>query len=561
MKPKKSVRGSTAATRRCAIYTRKSSEEGLEQSFNSLHAQREACEAYICSQAGEGWILLPQAYDDGGFSGGNMERPALRQLMADVEAGKIDVIVVYKVDRLTRSLMDFARIVERLDEKNVSFVSVTQAFNTTSSMGRLTLNVLLSFAQFEREVTGERIRDKIAASKARGMWMGGGVPLGYDLHERKLLVNEAEAEQVRDIYARYLRLASVPALARELDRDGVRSKSRTTQGGRQIGGRKVVCGALYHMLQNRLYTGEIAHRGEIFAGEHHAIVDRDLFDLVQTKLAGNRRSHAARPVRAASCPLTGIIHDTEGVPMSPSFGYGRGKKIYRYYVSASVLPGRSYTPGRPDILRRVPAAPIEAMIIERIARLVQRGAPLDWSEAAHILKRVEIRERSVHFLLDVTASLEPHEAPDAATARLQGRMEIGDAIILEAAHTFRLICDLTPLLRGGRSWSRKAEGGSIAAARSSDPALLTCLKTSHAALEKHNASPLHPDHHVHAQAAIDQRGRRMMNLGLLAPDLQRAILENRAPAGLTANKILSMDLPLGWADQRRVLESLTERQS
>ena len=273
MKPRKPRDSSPSATLRCAIYTRKSSEEGLEQSFNSLHAQREA---YICSQAGEGWILHAQAYDDGGFSGGNMERPGLAQLLADVEAGKIDAILVYKVDRLTRSLMDFARIVERLDERNVSFVSVTQAFNTTSSMGRLTLNMLLSFAQFEREVTGERIRDKIAASKARGMWMGGGVPLGYDLCDRKLTVNEAEADQGRDIYLRHLRLGSVPALAKELHREGIRSKRRTTQAGKQIGGSRIVCGALYHMLQNRLYIGEIAHRGEIHAGEHASIVERDM---------------------------------------------------------------------------------------------------------------------------------------------------------------------------------------------------------------------------------------------------------------------------------------------
>ena len=481
-----------------------------------------------------------------------MERPALRRLITDLEAGKIDVIVVYKVDRLTRSLMDFARIVERLDKQNVSFVSVTQAFNTTSSMGRLTLNVLLSFAQFEREVTGERIRDKIAASKARGMWMGGGVPLGYDLHERKLLVNNDEADQVRDIYARYRRLGSVPALARELDRDGIRSKRRTTQGGRQIGGSRIVCGALYHMLQNRLYIGEIAHRGEIHAGEHAAILAREIFDAVQSKLAGNRRCHATRPVRAASCPLTGLIYDAEGVPMSPSFGYGRGKKIYRYYVSASVLPGRGHSPERNDIVRRVAAAPLEAMIGQRIARLNKCVAPLAWDEAKLMLNRVEIRERSVHLLLNGTPLLDPHEVLDIAAIRLQTRVEKGDVIVVQSDHKVRMICDWTPLFHGGRRWSHRTVDGSVAASPQVDPGLAACLKAAHVMLEKQNASPLRPDDHSSAQAASDQRGRRKMNLGLLAPDLQRAILENRAPSGLTANKILSMDLPIAWVDQRQL---------
>jgi len=247
------------------------------------------------SQAGEGWVLIPTAYEDGGFSGGNMERPALTRLLADLDAGKIDVILVYKVDRLTRSLMDFARIVERLDARGVSFVSVTQAFNTTSSMGRLTLNVLLSFAQFEREVTGERIRDKISASKAKGIFMGGGIALGYDLGERRLFVNETEAETVRHIFTRYVALSSVPALAQELHRDGIRSKRRTTSAGNEVGGARIRLGALYYMLQNRLYLGEIVHRDEVHRGEHEAIVPCELFEAAQAKLAENRRQHRDRP--------------------------------------------------------------------------------------------------------------------------------------------------------------------------------------------------------------------------------------------------------------------------
>jgi DNA invertase Pin-like site-specific DNA recombinase len=255
---------------RCAIYTRKSSDEGLEQEFNSLDAQREACEAYITSQRHAGWVAVPDMYDDGGLSGGTMERPALRRLLIDIKAGKVQIVVVYKVDRLTRSLADFAKIVDVLDAHDASFVSVTQQFNTTTSMGRLTLNMLLSFAQFEREIAGERIRDKIAASKAKGMWMGGTVPLGYDVHERKLVVNAAESETVRLIFQRYAELGSVALLRAELDRRNIRSKRREGAGGKLAGGQKFSRGALYLMLQNRLYRGEVAHKDNVYSGQHDA---------------------------------------------------------------------------------------------------------------------------------------------------------------------------------------------------------------------------------------------------------------------------------------------------
>ena len=269
---------------RCAIYTRKSSEEGLDQSFNSLDAQREACEAYVISQKGEGWTALRTAYDDGGWSGGTMERPGLKQLLADIAAGQIDIIVVYKVDRLTRSLGDFARMVELFDRHGVSFVSVTQAFNTTSSMGRLTLNVLLSFAQFEREVTGERIRDKIAASKARGMWMGGNPPLGYDPKDRTLVVNEPEAAVVHHIFTRYLELPSVNSLVTALANEGLVSKKWTSASGRTRGGVRFTRGPLFHLLRNRLYVGEIVHKNKTHPGLHPAIIDAGLFDAGQEKL-------------------------------------------------------------------------------------------------------------------------------------------------------------------------------------------------------------------------------------------------------------------------------------
>lgn len=290
---------SQRAVQRCAIYTRKSSEEGLEQSFNSLDAQREACEAFILSQREEGWKALPAHYDDGGYSGGTMERPALQNLLQDVEAGKVNVIVVYKVDRLTRSLADFAKIVESLDGHGVSFVSVTQQFNTTSSMGRLTLNVLLSFAQFEREVTGERIRDKIAASKRKGMWMGGTVPLGYDLESRKLVPNTKEAALVCKIFSLYLELGCVSRLAARLQRENITSKIWITKAGNRLGGKAFARGALYDLLQNRLYMGEIRHREQWYAGEHQGIVPRELWDKVQARISGNRNKHRQH-IRAES---------------------------------------------------------------------------------------------------------------------------------------------------------------------------------------------------------------------------------------------------------------------
>ncbi len=288
-KPRTAVRQNRSV--RCAIYTRKSSEEGLEQEFNSLQAQREACEAFIDSQRHEGWVGLRAAYDDGGFSGATMDRPALQQLLADVTAGRVDTVVVYKIDRLTRSLADFAKIVEILDARGASFVSVTQQFNTTTSMGRLTLNVLLSFAQFEREVIGERIRDKIAASKKKGMWMGGVPPLGYGVQDHKLVTIDGEADTVRLVFRRYAELGSVRLLKAELEARGIKSKSWTSASGRLVGGKSFSRGALYLMLQNRTYRGEIVHKGQFHPGEHTPIIDQPLWDAVQEQLAGNTARH------------------------------------------------------------------------------------------------------------------------------------------------------------------------------------------------------------------------------------------------------------------------------
>src|SRR5258706_10400221 len=290
-----------ASRRRCAIYTRKSSEEGLEQEFNSLAAQREACEAYIRSQQHEGWLLARTRYDDGGFSGGNLERPAAQRLLTDIRAGRIDIVVVYKVDRLTRSLADFARLVELFDAQGVSFVSVTQQFNTTSSMGRLTLNVLLSFAQFERDVTGERIRDKIA-SKKKGMWMGGNVPLGYDASERTLVINPAEAETIRCIFALYRELGCVRRVKEEADRLGLRTQCRTTANGTERGDKLFSRGHLYTLLSNPIYIGHIAHKGALHPGQHPALIDDETWIAVRDQLAANTRDHR-RKAKAAEPSL------------------------------------------------------------------------------------------------------------------------------------------------------------------------------------------------------------------------------------------------------------------
>lgn len=362
---------------RCAIYTRKSSEEGLEQDFNSLDAQREACEAYILSQRHEGWTALPQMYDDGGISGGTMERPALKRLLADVAAGKIDVVVVYKVDRLTRSLADFAKIVEIFDQRSVSFVSVTQAFNTTSSMGRLTLNVLLSFAQFEREVTGERIRDKIAASKKKGMWMGGLPPLGYDVQDRKLVVNPTEAKTVQLIFERYAAVKSVRLLQAELDQRAIVSKSRKRDNGSVYGGQPLGRGALYAMLSNRLYRGEIVHKGVSHPGQHDAVIDEALFNEAQQILAANRVNRERGTNADAPSLLAGLIFDADGNRMTPTHASKKGVR-YRYYVSQTLIAAKAGEADRDRAAatssaekgQRLPAAGIERLVVDRLRQVL-----------------------------------------------------------------------------------------------------------------------------------------------------------------------------------------------
>lgn len=379
---------------RCAIYTRKSTEHNLDLEFNSLDAQREACEAYIKSQAHEGWRLIRDHYDDGAFSGASLDRPALQRLLNEIRAGRIDIVVVYKVDRLTRSLGDFAKLVELFDQHQVSFVSVTQSFNTTSSMGRLTLNVLLSFAQYEREQIGERVRDKIAASKKKGLWMGGPVPLGYRCIDKKLTIEPEEAETVRTIFKHYRKLGSMGALMEDLDRRGIRTKVLKRANGEVRGGCRFGVGALAYLLKNRVYVGEIVYRNEVHRGEHEPILDLKLFEAVQAKLAANA---VARDLRLKGSPalLAGCIYDDRGNRMSPSHTNKRGVR-YRYYVSQAVLQNRKANAGQ---IVRVSAPDIEDIVVQALREHLRKtGKDTGTSDGNNVPDQPDDRELIKHNL-------------------------------------------------------------------------------------------------------------------------------------------------------------------
>ena len=503
--------------RRCAIYTRKSTEEGLDQSFNSLDAQREACAAYILSQTHEGWEAIPELYDDGGYSGGSMDRPGLQQLLADVEAGKVDVIVVYKVDRLTRSLADFARIVDVLDKRGASFVSVTQAFNTTTSMGRLTLNVLLSFAQFEREVTGERIRDKIAASKARGMWMGGVVPLGYEVRDRKLVIVPEESERVRHIFARYLELGSVYALQAELAAQGIRTKTRTLKDGRIYGDQNFSRGALYQMLANRIYLGKITHRGKAYPGEHEGIIDAATFEQVRALLAGNRVDHRHAVHAEHPSLLAGILWDSEGRRMSPNHANKNGAR-YRYYISCKDKERLSLP------VHRVPAGDIENLVIHQLHR--HTDAEWDTPSPAREVILQYIEQIKVHpdrIAIRFAGNDEP-VAVDASLVRCSGETRIATA------------SDDWPTARR-------------------DPSLIKLIVRAHQARKA-----LGDPENRSLEAAASSMGLSsqyycsLLRLSYLAPDITAAILDGRQPAHLNRQFLARVNnLPIDWASQREML--------
>lgn len=529
---------------RCALYTRKSSDEGLDQAFNSLDAQREACAAYVASQTHEGWQLLPTHFDDGGYSGGSMDRPALQHLLAEIAAGKVDVVVVYKIDRLTRSLADFARMVELFDKHEVSFVSVTQSFNTTSSMGRLTLNVLLSFAQFEREVTGERIRDKIAASKAKGMWMGGVPPLGYDIPDpgsRTLKVNKAEAETVRLIFRQYLKLGSVRSLEAWLKDEGCVSKRFISAAGNTTGGIPFNRGALYHLLRNSIYLGMIRHKGVLHPGEHPPIVDEALFNEVQRALDANCRRHAekqmARTAASTNAPLTGRIFDAVGQPMSPTVSAGKLGKRYRYYVSTPLQKGSAsqLDPGPAgELIRRIPASALENQLKPLLARLV----PGHLTDPLSLPSRIEVHARAVHLVL-------PKSACPGIQARLTSDERIEDDVT--DPKSLRLIAAIRIRNRRGRTEIRS----SAIRTSTKDPVLIGALQRAHAMMDLDSRHL--PICH---KAPETQYGRRLLALAFLAPDLQRAILDGTQPADLTLDHLMAKPLPAEWGAQRQLFDHI-----
>ncbi len=549
---------------RCAIYTRKSSEEGLDQDFNSLDAQREACAAYVMSQRHEGWVLVPDYYDDGGISGGHMNRPGLLKLLDDVKANKVDVIVVYKVDRLTRALSDFARIVEILDDAGASFVSITQSFNTTTSMGRLTLNVLLSFAQFEREVTGERIRDKIAASKKKGMWMGGTIPLGYDVKDRKLVVNAQEADTVRTIMTRYVELGSVPALVTELATKGIVSKRRIDRTGRVTGGTPYRRGALYDLLANRLYLGDVVHKGTAHPGEHDAIVDEALWNEVQLLLARNRVTRRHQGNANDPSLLAGMISDSHGRRMSPCHA-GKANRRYRYYVSVTDDGKASST----SPIVRVAAGEVEAAVVEGIRLFLNCTAALitalaiDGSAAA-VLDQMQQRALTI---ADDMRSMSP-PAMHAMLVSLDLKVVIdGTRVaatvdqallatclgIMSSNDSGERCCIKLPgrLLRTGNEARLAVAPQSSGDPKSCDANLVTLIVKAHQARDLLLGQGAVSDQSL---AMSHRHLIRLARLAYLAPEITVAIIEGRQPKTMTSRSLLRVShLPLDWMEQRKML--------
>ena len=556
---------------RCAVYTRKSTEDGLEQEFNSLDAQYEACAAYALSQKHEGWLLLPERYDDGGFSGGNMDRPGLKRLLADVAAGKVDIILVYKIDRLTRSLVDFAKIVEVLDQAKASFVSITQAFNTTTSMGRLTLNMLLSFAQFEREVTGERIRDKIAASKRKGMWMGGPLPLGYDVENRRLVVNPKESGLVRQIYQRYLELGSVVELADDLNAKGHKTKVQIRASGPHRGGCAFRRGTLYHLLANAIYRGQIVHKGEVYPGEHEPIVPQDLWQAVQDKLKANASGTSRRLRGQQPSLLTGILKDSHGRVMTPSHASKGKAKRYRYYVT------------RPDQNTSEPAYRVSAHDLEQIvtAKLASYfAAPSNIAALthpeieAHALQQALAKADLAAATLRSGTTQAKHQIVatvlNQATLhedRVELELSINGLAKLLAASLEQTVTPITlsvPALRQrhGHQIRLVIEGEGHASKPAPTPApkpepqrdekLVALLAEAYAARQLVLDNPDTPLVDLAKQHSKCRKHlSRMIKLSCLAPDIVTAIMSGEQSGGLSAAKLRSMDLPLSWAEQRK----------
>lgn len=533
--------------KRCAIYTRKSTDEGLEQDFNSLHAQREACEAYIKSQKHEGWKLVKSAFDDGGISGGTMDRPALQRLLKAVEDRQIDVIVVYKVDRLTRSLADFAKIVELLDDRNASFVSVTQQFNTTSSMGRLTLNVLLSFAQFEREVTAERIRDKIAASKKKGMWMGGPAPLGYDVKDKKLVVNETEAVTVRLIYQHYLELGSVRRLKQVCDDQESVTKFRKYQSGRVAGGKPISRGNLYQMLSNPIYAGLMPHKGETYAGLHDAIIDDSTWQAVQKKLSENAVARRAGKNAQSPSLLTGLVFDETGDLLTPTHTSKKGRR-YRYYTSSRTAADAQ---AHPDGWR-LRAETLERVVIDALANHLKRLEEQDLSSISLST------ETSAFEILQDASTLEQI----STIKKLVERIELTqDSISIHLASGIvsddEPECQIDiPITLKRRGVERKIIVQGLAGTPSK-PDKLLCKTIAKPLAWLDQLTSAYPP--TLSSIAMQEKlsiadVSRTLQLAFLSPDIVEAIIAGRQPIDLTANKLKRLKkLPTTWPAQRQLL--------
>ncbi|MGE3993030.1 recombinase family protein [Pseudorhodoplanes sp.] len=515
---------------RCAIYTRVSTDQGLEQDFNSLDAQYEASQAYIRSQTHTGWALVRSKYDDGGFSGGNTERPALQRLLEDIRAGKVDVIVVYKVDRLTRSLADFAKLVELFDRHEVSFVSVTQQFNTTTSMGRLTLNVLLSFAQFEREVTSERIRDKIAASKRKGLWVGGMAPLGYNTKDRRITVNEVEAERVRDIFRSYLKLGSLSALIVDLHKRRIVTKARTLKTGEAIGGIAFTRGPLSYLLRNRFYLGEVVFKGETLPGEQPPIIDRGLFDAVQSKLDQQRTTHKVARSRSEAL-LTGRIFDDSGHRMTPSHAT-KGPAKYRYYISSALVPGQAVKVGS---ITRVSAPEIEMAVIKAVQN--QRFLTADLDDRTILREHVASVEVGQKNLV---IQLIKGESRSSKGKRKADRIEVPWQKMPSTRRreimvpTSRASHDVRPI----RSENRALLIASIARGRRWLAELMTDPTSSITTIAAR-------------EGCSDRKINMTISLAWLAPDLVKAAIEGRLPHGMGVARLC--ELPAEWSRQHDVL--------
>lgn len=540
---------------RCAIYTRKSTDEGLDQDFNSLEAQRESCTAYVMSQTHEGWEALSTRYDDGGFSGGSLERPALQTLMKDIDKGLVDIVVVYKVDRLTRSLADFAKLVELFDRQNVSFVSVTQAFNTTNSMGRLTLNVLLSFAQFEREVTAERIRDKFRASKEKGMWMGGRPPLGYDVDKRKLVINEAEAEQVRGIYRRYLELRSVPALKKDLTTRDIRSKRWVTQKGKTGGGHVFTLGALYTLLQNLTYIGKIRHKDKVHQGQHQPILDQETWEEVQALLASNRHDTRTRKNAKAPSLLAGLIFHEDGSRFRPRQANKNGSHLHYYHHPTITLSARE----------------VDGLVTSELVALLGDQAELCRIIGAEDTKKInDVGKKVVEtieclkakprrdLMLEMIEKIAIGEARITITLNLPGLRGLLAPSLAKpetnqaTASPFIIERDyrLKPCQKGKKLIIRPKNDGDIS---EPDLSLVRIIARAHAWLEDLKAGASYKE--IAVRNAIDQRlVARTVRFAFLAPDVTRAILTGREPQGLTSQGLIRIPhLPADWDAQRKLL--------